>query len=199
MLLAVPPYHRPITRWGNNSVPSRSNARSGQDIFEILVRENADMLTAFLRSALDNPADVDDLFQETMVVAWKRLDDYDRGRPFGPWLRGIARTLVLAHYRKRSGAPAWCTPDVLDALDARFEEFSHRAGDTFRDQVGALLDCVRRLSERLRQVVELVYGRELSYREAAIAIDEQEDTVRKRAQRARDQLHRCLQNAGGAR
>ena len=30
-----------------------------------------------------------DLFQETMVVAWRRLDDFDHTRPFGPWLRGL--------------------------------------------------------------------------------------------------------------
>ncbi len=54
--------------------------------FEILVRENTRMLTVFLRSRLDDEAAVDDLFQETMLVAWKRLDVCDLSRPFGPWL-----------------------------------------------------------------------------------------------------------------
>ncbi|QKK08025.1 MAG: hypothetical protein HND58_07435 [Planctomycetota bacterium] len=110
-------------------MPLGSHARDGHDIFEILVRENAAMLTAFLRSSLHDPSDVDDLFQETMVVAWRRIDDYDRSRPFGPWLRGIARNLVLAHYRKAAAAPRWCTPEVLEGIDRRF---------------GALLDQGRR-------------------------------------------------------
>lgn len=174
----------------------RSRARDGHNIFEILVREHADMLTAYLRSSLDNTADVDDLFQETMVVAWRRLDDYDRTKPFGPWLRGIAKKLVLAHYRKRASAPTWCTPEVLDALDTRFDTLAAGVGDTFHDRIDALLDCVQRLSDRLRQVIELAYGRGLSLREVAVAIDEHEDAVRKRAQRARSQLYDCLQNAG---
>ena len=46
-------------------------------LFEALVREHADMLTVYLRSAVGNQTDVDDLFQETMVIAWRRLDDFD--------------------------------------------------------------------------------------------------------------------------
>ncbi len=175
----------------------RSRARDGQAVFEILVREHADMLTAYLRSSLDNTADIDDLFQETMVVAWRRLDDYDRSKPFGPWLRGIAKNLVLAHYRRRSSAPRWCTPEVLDAIDKRFEGVATGAGDTFRERVEALLECVQRLSDALRQVIELTYGRSMSYREVAAAIGEHADAVRKRAQRARRQLYECLQGMGG--
>ena len=160
------------------------------------MRENADMLMAYLRSSLDNTADIDDLFQETMIVAWRRLDDYDRTRPFGLWVRGIARNLVLAHYRKRSSLPKWCTPEVLDALDKRFEKMATGAGDSFRDQAEALLNCIKKLTAPLRQVIELVYERGMSYREVALAINQQEDAVRKRAQRARAQLNDCLRTAG---
>jgi RNA polymerase sigma factor (sigma-70 family) len=73
-----------------------------RDIFTILVRENTDMLTAYLRSVVRDPATVDDLFQETMLTAWRKLDEFDRRRPFGAWLRGIAARLVLAERRKRA-------------------------------------------------------------------------------------------------
>jgi len=174
----------------------RPQPPGGRDIFEILVREHADMLAAYLRGAVRDAADVDDLFQETMVIAWRRLADYDRERPFGPWLRGIAKNLVLAHYRKSARAPKWCTPEVLDALDRRFEVLSHQAGDSFRERVGVLVTCIEKLSERLRGVVELVYGRGMSYAQAAEVVDEREDAVRQRVQRARRQLLECLQSAG---
>ena len=44
---------------------------------EALVREHADMLTLYLRAALGDVPDVDDLFHETMIVAWRRLDELD--------------------------------------------------------------------------------------------------------------------------
>ena len=176
---------------------NRSRA-SGRDFFEILVRENAAMLTAYLRASVDDSSAIDDLFQETWIVVWKRIDDYDRDRPFGPWLRGIARKLILAHYRTAATQPRWCTPDVLEMIDRHFEALAARTGDTFRDRVERILDCITQLSDRLRQVIELAYGRGMSLKDVATAIDEQEDTVRKRAQRARVLLHECLQ-AGDTR
>ena len=59
-------------------------------VFDILVHEHADMLAAYLRTLLGRDSSLDDIFQETMLVAWRRLEDYDRSRPFAPWLRGIA-------------------------------------------------------------------------------------------------------------
>jgi len=83
-------------------------------LFEILVREHADMLASFLRSAVADAAAVDDLFQETFLVVWKNLDRYDRGRPFAPWVRGIASRLVMAErrrsYRLRVTTEAEITP-----------------------------------------------------------------------------------------
>ena len=43
----------------------------GKEVFEILMRENADMLLAFLRASVRDSHAVDEMFQETMVVAWR--------------------------------------------------------------------------------------------------------------------------------
>jgi len=174
------------------SVRKRHDARSSGDIFEILIREHADMLTAYLRSSLRDSYAVDDLFQETMIVAWRRLDDFDRTRPFGPWLRGIARNLVLAHYRKESRTPVWCDGAVLEALDQRFTTLSSHTGETFRERVEGLRECIDALSERLREVLHLFYGRGLTLREIGASIEIPEATVRKRAQRARVAVADCL-------
>ena len=177
-------------------MPLSSNHNKARDIFEILVRENADMLTAYLRSSIDDTASVDDLFQETMIVAWNRLGDYDKSRPFGPWLRGIARNLVLAHFRSTKKSPAWCSPEVLDAIESCFQTSLSSPERTFREQADTLLECIQRLSDRLRVVVEMLYARGMSSRQAATALDESEATVRKRAQRARTQLYDCMTRVG---
>ena len=47
-------------------------------IFEILVRENQAMLMTYLRAVARNQSVIDDLFQETMLVAWQKLNEYDQ-------------------------------------------------------------------------------------------------------------------------
>jgi len=167
-------------------------------VFEILVREHADMLTAFLRSLVMDSAAIDDLFQETMLVAWRQLADYDRSRPFGPWLRGIAGVLVMEHRRKRAGAAkvVMCVePEALDALEQHYQQLSRSPGDSFRERAQRLRECLSRLPERMREVIEFAYARGLLLRQIAESIGASEEAVKKRIQRARESLVQCLQGA----
>jgi RNA polymerase sigma-70 factor (ECF subfamily) len=48
-----------------------------------------------------------------MLAACQTIDRFDRSRPFGPWLRGIAGKLVLAHRRKSATAILVCNETML--------------------------------------------------------------------------------------
>ncbi len=174
---------------------SPSNAPSGRDVFEILVREHADMLAAYLRSLMWTPSEVDDLFQETMLVAWRRLPDYDRSLPFGPWLRGIAQKLVLEHHRRGKGLAACIDPATLAELDRRYDDLSRTPGDTFRAKAERVLKCLTRLPEPMRAAIEMVYLRDMLMAAAASALDATEEAIKKRVQRARQLLSECVRSA----
>lgn len=162
-------------------------------VFEILVRQHADMLTAFLRTHVGrDDAAVDDLFQQAMLVAWRRLGDYDRSRPFAAWLRGIAHMLILEHARKRAARPACTDPAVLAELDLRFADVDRLPGDSYSDKLAALRACMERLPEAMREAVDLVYARGLLIASAAESVGATEEGMKKRVQRARQLLARCL-------
>lgn len=165
-------------------------------LFEILVRENADSLTAFLRASIDDPASVDDLFQETMLIAWRKIDEYDRNRPFGAWLRGIARNLLLAHYRKVSREIPCPDEQVLEYLDQRMAQIDRRPGDTFDDKIASLADCIERLPADYREPIDLHYRQHRTTDWIAEHLAMTRDAVQKRLQRARQQLAECLQRKG---
>jgi len=168
------------------------SGKSGPGVFEILAREHADMLMAYLRSLVGNDPAVDDLFQQTMLVAWRRLDDYDRSRPFGPWLRGIAQRLSMEHRRKSAARPAVIDPAVLSELDKRFDALTSAPGDSFRDRAERLMSCLSKLPDAMRHAIEMVYARGLMIASAAAAIGDSEEAVKKRVQRGRQLLARCL-------
>lgn len=160
-------------------------------LFEALVREHADMLTVYLRSAVVNGADVDDLFQETMVVAWRRLDDFDQTRAFGPWLRGIARKLVLAHNREASRR--LCAPFMLDHVEARLDQFSTRPGDTWDEKLAVLRTCVESLPDQYRTAVGLRYFQQQAIRQVSESMGLSTAAVKKRLQRARSLVLDCIE------
>ncbi len=166
---------------------------SARQLFEILVREHADMLSAFLRSLVYDSAVVDDLFQETMMVAWRRLGESDQSLPFGPWLRGIAGKLVLEYRRKKANRGVLnCEPEVLQALEEEYRGLEKLPGDSFRDRAARLTGCLDKLPPMMRDVINLVYMRGLSLKSLAAAVDAAEETVKKRIQRARQMLADCL-------
>lgn len=167
-------------------------AWDGRAVFEILAREHADMLTAYLRSLIGNDSSIDDLFQQSMLVAWRRLNDYDRSRPFGPWLRGIAQRLVLEHRRHTASRPAPMDPAVLVELDRRFDALAAGPGDTFRERAERVMGCLAKLPEAMRHSIEMIYARGMLIAAAAAALGATEEAVKKRVQRARQLLAQCL-------
>jgi len=171
------------------SAPSLVKAEA---VFEILVREHADMLMTYLRAAVWNPAALDDLFQETMLVAWRRLHEYDHARPFGPWLRGIAARLVMAHARKAKRDVLVCDEKVLEYLDRQVQHISQRSGDTWDEKIAALHECLAALPEDHRQVIRLRYLEGETADRVAGLLNVTLEAVKKRLQRARAQLLACL-------
>jgi RNA polymerase sigma-70 factor len=165
-------------------------------LFEILVRENSDSLLAFLRAGVDDTSAVEDLFQETMLIAWRKIGEYDRARPFGAWLRGIARNLVLAHYRMARRSITFSDERILAEVDQRMAQVDRQPGDTFDEKIAALHDCLDRLELLYREPIELHYRQRRTSEWIAEHLATTKDAVQKRLQRARVRLADCLKRKG---
>ena len=162
-------------------------------VFEILVREHADRLMAYLRAISPDASTADDLFQETMLRAWKRLDTYDHARPFGPWLRGIARKVALEGARAR---PLLADEHVLQAIERHADRFDGPQGTDFRERPALLQGCVQALQEPYATAIDLVYRDGQPLDRVAETVRENVETVKKRVQRARAMIAECLHRKG---
>ena len=165
---------------------------TAKQLFEDLARENADMLIAYIRSCAQNDALADDVFQEAMLTAWRRLGDYDTDRPFGPWLRGIAARVLLAHRREAARSLSFCDEQTLDYLSQRFETLHRQPGDTFDEKLDALRHCVDELPERYRDLIELRYEENIQVAGLVQRLGLATETVKKRLQRAKARLLDCI-------
>ena len=163
-----------------------------QAVFEILVRENEAMLMTYLRATVRNQAVVEDLFQETMLVAWRKLDEYDRSCPFGPWVRGIAAKLVMAHFRKAKSDTMIAGCDTLEYLSQQIEHIHERPGDTWGQKIDALKHCIEALPDHYQHMIELRYFKHQPASKISEITKVSLEAVRKRLQRARALLLDCL-------
>lgn len=77
-------------------------ASSRERRFRVLADEATAPIVAYLRRRLYplSAADLDDLVEEVLLVAWRRLDDVPAGAEI-PWLIGVARNVLRNALRKQ--------------------------------------------------------------------------------------------------
>lgn len=161
-------------------------------LFEALVRENEGALTTYLRAFVRDPGLADDLFQETLVTAWRKFDDFDQTQPLGPWLRGIALNLARNAARKRSRDVLVVGDDVASHVEGAIAAFETAPGDTWRDRLLALEHCVAALPERSRRLIAARYDAGDSAEAISAREGSRPATVRKQLQRVREALAECI-------
>jgi len=170
--------------------------KQNKNIFAALVHEHADMLLTFIRATIRDSSTVDDIFQETMLIAWRRFDDYDPTKSLAKWLRGISRKLILSHFSRLKKRPIFCSDEVLDVLDERLSHIGSQPGDAWTDKVAAMETCLKQLPEQMHQCIKLFYQDNQKTEEIASAINSKREAVKKRLQRARSMIADCLRRKG---
>lgn len=121
--------------------------------FSRLVREFGLPVRSFIHARVRNTADAEDLAQETFIAAFRGLAKFDTAQSFEAWLIGIARHRVLGHFRsigRRQKANERFREECLVRIQAELSEIE---GETGRDPLKCLMDCVEKLPERMRQVI----------------------------------------------
>ncbi|MBR9803696.1 sigma-70 family RNA polymerase sigma factor [bacterium] len=168
-----------------------------RSLFEILIRENTDMLVAYIRAGVRDEHALDDLYQETVLTAWKRLDDYDRDKPIGPWLRGIAGKLMLAYYRNTAKGAMPLDDQALEWLNQRFAAVHLMSGDTFHEKLAALRECIEALPETYQRPITMRFKEERGLREIQSMLNLARETLKKRMTRGKARLAECLERKLG--
>ena len=153
--------------------------------FEDLFRSTARSIHGYL-SRRGAGADIDDLVAETYLIAWRRRADLPPAVDRAAWLHGIARRLLLAHYRQVASRPASALPEGVPAA-AQDPEV---APDPDRARV---LKAMDRLAEVDRELLTLTVWDGLTSREAALVCGLAPGTARVRLSRARRRLAACLE------
>ena len=83
---------------GRNEVSQAENSEG----FVRHLTENQTRLYGYVFSLLGDHARAADVVQETNLVLWRKIDEFQPEKPFLPWAYAIARFQVLAHLRDKS-------------------------------------------------------------------------------------------------
>ncbi len=143
-----------------------------------------------------DPDEAQDLLQETFLRAFRFWQQFTPGTNCRAWLLAIAHNAFRSRLRDRYRQHATEELDLLDRNSdhASVEGTSPNPEDIVLDRVldSEIEEALRSLPREYLEAVLLVDIQELSYEEAARALDCPVGTIRSRLSRGRHLLHRAL-------
>ena len=146
----------------------------------------------FLHRMVRNDAIAQELVNETFIEIWRAAGKFEgRSKP-STWIFAIARFKALSVLRKRSDEELDEVQTAKIEDDADTPEVTTMKGD----KAELLRQCLEKLSQSHREVVDLVYYHEKSITEISEILDVAAGTVKTRLFHARKQLSGMMASAG---
>ena len=135
-------------------------------------------------------ASTDDLVQRTFLKALESADRLDEARSVRAYLIGIARNLMLDHFREAAGPRGRIDPvtQTLEGLEMSLAGAVAKARERH-----SLLLALRRIPIEAQLLLELFYWENLTGEELAQAMGIPEGTLRSRLRRARASLRKQME------
>jgi RNA polymerase sigma-70 factor, ECF subfamily len=166
-----------------NSLVSKSQTGDGADFRSQLV-ELMPRLRRFAHGLTGSAADADDLVQSTLERALQKLDQWQPGTRLDSWLYRIAQNLWIDQVRSVRTRGTAVDVEALEAVAGSDGRVTNEQQLTMRDTRRAMAE----LPAEQRAVLMLVAVEEMSYADAAQALDIPIGTVMSRLSRARRAL-----------
>lgn len=154
------------------------------DEFETGLAEALPRLRRFAHSLSRDPADADDLAQQTVERALRSRERWEPGTRLDAWLYRIMRNLWIDEGRSRTRKARVERPPE----DGENIGFDPRAGQDAAIDLARVMAAMERLPDEQREVVALILVEGFGYREAAELLDLPIGTVSSRLVRGRTAL-----------
>jgi RNA polymerase sigma-70 factor, ECF subfamily len=160
--------------------------------FTELVKRYQCNVRAALAVRLTNKHEAEDLAQEAFIIAFRKLDEFDVEKAFGPWIRSIAFNLLRNYWRKHKATLVGGSAELDVLLNEQIGlEYSI---NNERDVLDALKHCIAKLDRPMRQLLTQRYYDEMSIAEMTKSLKVNHSTVTMRLYRLREVLQHCMKN-----
>ena len=165
-----------------------------KELFESLYAEHEKMLRQIAFQLTKNQADADDIFQESLLRAYRSFHLFEEGTNFGAWVRIIMRNAFYTDRSRNRLRPTLLDGAALEvasnAIGVSTEGPEVRDQESFpEDQISPeFLSAIGELPARYRQVLMLSDVHGLKYREVAKRVGIPVGTVMSRLSRGRRML-----------
>ncbi len=178
---------RPVELTDEEIVNAYLQTRNSQD-FERLVHRYERELYTFLRRFLSDVQQAEDVFQATFLSVHLRIDQFEAGRRFRPWLYAIASNKAI-DYLRRNRRHQVASLDAKSSFgDSEDSMINHLAGNgstpderAISNETGSRVRAaVQELSAPTQQLIQLAFYEGMKYSDIADILQIPLGTVKSR-------------------
>ncbi len=172
--------------------PSQPASRPAdqQEFLRVFLANEREILR-YVVALVPNLADAQEIVQETAVVLWEKFGEYDSARPFAPWACRFALNIARQWMARRRRWLAFLEGGLAEELALRREQLRPE----FDARLAHLGQCLQKLPEDQRQLVDGYYFRQHKVDELAERAQRTTEGVYKSLQRIRRQLRQCIERS----
>lgn len=160
--------------------------RGDRAAFEALIKRYEQRVFRLAGRFFRRPEEVEDVAQETFLIAWRKLDTYRANAPFEHWLTRVCLNCCYGRFRKRR--PEQALDEAREVADLPAAE----------DDPETRLDAERLLATldpKDRFILRMLHGEGWTVAEISHKLGWSPSNVKVRAYRARRRLRKLLTGA----
>jgi RNA polymerase sigma-70 factor (ECF subfamily) len=148
-------------------------------------------LRIFLSAHASSIDMVEEVLQATLVAAYESIGRYELRGTFLPWVKGIARNLLLKELRARSRYVA-SEDDFLERIVVNAALESTQGRNREEDYVERLRDCLAKLPELSHRLIQQRYFDRMAVKDIARLTNRTETWTAVALFRIRELLRECM-------
>lgn len=145
---------------------------------------------SFILTLVPHWPDAEEILQETNMVLWEKMEQFEPGTDFVRWANQVAYFEVLK-FRKRHQRD---TTRFTEAFLEDVAEETISLSETLQSQCDALAVCLQKLPDKDRTLISHRYLEGATTKSVAETLGRSMDAVYKSLQRARSALLACVRN-----
>ena len=169
-------------------------AEKDSEAFVRQLTENQTRLYGYVYSLLGDHSRAADVVQETNLVLWRKIDEFDPAKPFLPWAYAIARFQVLASLRDQSRDRLLLDAELAELLSGEVERESERL-ESVRI---SLRECLQTLAPKSRELIDERYFRNVSIADLSQKLGRSAGAIKVAMLRIRRELAECVDRRLGS-
>lgn len=158
--------------------------------FEKLYRRYSPILFKFIAKRLGKSQNiVEEIFQETIVAAWRGFKAFKHKSSYFTWLCRIALNKIADYYHDQVNENSKLIVPLLDSLNLTdTKNLSPEENIALKELKSSVNDCLNLLPLKIRQLLWFRYWRDMSYEQISKLLNISERAVEGRIYRAKEEF-----------